>query len=276
MYEYSIAQWFFLFCLYSFLGWCYESIYVSIKEKRWVNRGFMQGPFLPLYGSGATLVVLLLAPFRDHVWAVFLIGMMGATILEYFTGTVMEALFQIRYWDYTHMPFNFRGRICLFASLLWGVIAVFITYFLHIYVEKTMLLIPMRVLKGLDFVLLIYLVVDFTLAFKDALNFSSMLSKLYGIKDNLQKIKQKIGKLTPAFGDELEARKDFLLEGISKYSAEIKNEIFSLYMDYKENQARKEHLKKEKWLYRIVRNNPTMRSEKYKEILQELKEHIKK
>ncbi len=276
MYGYTIEQWFFLFCFYSLFGWCYESAYVSIKQKRWVNRGFMTGPFLPLYGSGAVMLLFVAAPFREHVWAVFLAGVVGATILEYLTGTVMEALFKVRYWDYSNMPFNYKGRISLFASLLWGVMAVFINYFLQVYVEKLVFFIPEKTLSVIDCVLLIGMVADFSLAFKEALNFKMALSKLSGIKENLQRIKQKLSSLTPIKGDELEQKRDFLWDGLTRHSAEIKNEIINLYSDYKENQAKKEHLKKEKWLYRILRNNPTMHSEKYKEILQELREHIKR
>ena len=118
--DYTIIQWLAFFLIYCFIGWCYESIYVSIKHKRWVNRGFMRGPFLPLYGSGALVMLIATIPFRDNLLLTFLAGCVGATALEYVTGVCMEAIFKIRYWDYSNRRFNFQGHICLAATIAWG------------------------------------------------------------------------------------------------------------------------------------------------------------
>ena len=106
MQEYDLSQWVLFFFLYSFLGWIWESCYVSVRKHRWVNRGFMHGPMLPLYGSGAMVVLIVTIPVRDNILLVFLMGMIGATILEYFTGITMERLFHVRYWDYRNLKFN--------------------------------------------------------------------------------------------------------------------------------------------------------------------------
>ena len=116
MQEYDLSQWVLFFFLYSFLGWIWESCYVSVRKHRWVNRGFMHGPMLPLYGSGAMVVLIVTIPVRDNILLVFLMGMIGATILEYFTGITMERLFHVRYWDYRNLKFTVRGYICPVAS----------------------------------------------------------------------------------------------------------------------------------------------------------------
>ena len=108
MYHYSLSQWLFFFYFYCFFGWCFESTYVSICERRLVNRGFLRGPFLPLYGSGAIMMLVVSSPFQDSQPLVFLAGCVGSTVLEYVTGVVMEALFKVRYWDYSHKKFNFK------------------------------------------------------------------------------------------------------------------------------------------------------------------------
>ena len=90
MHLYFASQWILFFFLYSFMGWVWESCYVSLKERRLVNRGFMHGPFLPLYGSGAVIVLFCTMTVQDHVVLVFLLGMAGATALEFVTGVVME------------------------------------------------------------------------------------------------------------------------------------------------------------------------------------------
>ena len=85
MFQYTIVQWLFFFYFYCFFGWCFESAYVSIKEKHFVNRGFMKGPFLPLYGSGAIMMLVVSKPFETNLVLVYLAGCVGATILEYVT-----------------------------------------------------------------------------------------------------------------------------------------------------------------------------------------------
>lgn len=91
MYVYSLGQWLLFFFLYCFLGWVWESCYVSAKRRQWVNRGFLHGPMLPIYGTGAVIILLATIPVRDSLWLVFLLGMLAATALEYVTGAAMEA-----------------------------------------------------------------------------------------------------------------------------------------------------------------------------------------
>lgn len=110
MYHYSVIQWLFFFYFYCFVGWCIESTYVSVHQKRLVNRGFMRGPFLPLYGSGGIMMLVVSMPFQEHLILVYIAGCIGATILEYVTGVTMEALFKVRYWDYSDKKFNFQGH----------------------------------------------------------------------------------------------------------------------------------------------------------------------
>ena len=87
--EYSQSQWILTYFIYCVCGWIWECLYVSVKEHRWVNRGFLHGPWLPIYGSGAILVLFLTLPLRECPVLVFAVGMVGATLLEYLTGAVM-------------------------------------------------------------------------------------------------------------------------------------------------------------------------------------------
>lgn len=118
---YNILNWFFI---YSFLGWVWESCYVSVKEKRWVNRGFVTGPLCTIYGCGALAVYLALWRFEGNLAILFFGGMLLATVLEYFTAWAMETIFHASWWDYSQQRFNLKGRICLGASLGWGVFTV--------------------------------------------------------------------------------------------------------------------------------------------------------
>ncbi|MCD8076895.1 MAG: hypothetical protein LUE63_00680 [Lachnospiraceae bacterium] len=126
MVEYTPAQWLMFFYLYCFMGWIFESCYVSILKKRWVNRGFLHLPLLPLYGSGAVLVLFVTIPFRDNLFLEYLSGAVAATILELVVGLSMEALYKVKYWDYSDKKCNFRGVMCLESFLWWGVLPLFL------------------------------------------------------------------------------------------------------------------------------------------------------
>ena len=120
MYVYTPGQWALLFFFYCFCGWVWESCYVSAKQRQWVNRGFLHGPLLPIYGSGAIIILFVTLPVADNLWLVYVLGMLAATLLEYVVGAVMEQLFKVRYWDYTKQPCNLHGYICLTSSIAWG------------------------------------------------------------------------------------------------------------------------------------------------------------
>lgn len=116
MQSYHLTQWVLFFFIYSFIGWVWECCFVSVRKRRWVNRGFMYGPMLPIYGFGALAVLISTIRVRDSIPLIFLFGMVGATLLEYVTGAVMERLFNVKYWDYSNQKFNLNGYICLTPS----------------------------------------------------------------------------------------------------------------------------------------------------------------
>lgn len=115
---------FLTFCLYSFLGWVCESTYCSIGEKKLINRGFLNGPVCPVYGFGAVIVVKLLTPFENNLVLLFLTGMAATSLLEYFTGYLLETLFHTKWWDYSQRRCNIHGRVCLRNSLMFGGLSV--------------------------------------------------------------------------------------------------------------------------------------------------------
>ena len=128
VFHYTFIQWVLFFFCYCLIGWIWECFYVSVRKREWVNRGFLHGPVLPIYGSGALIVLLCTISVRDQIGLIFLFGMVGATLLEYVTGACMERLFRVRYWDYSHLPLNVHGYICLPVSLGWGAFSVFLEF----------------------------------------------------------------------------------------------------------------------------------------------------
>ena len=139
----TISEFFNCFCLFSFIGWIYECAYCSVKEKHWANRGFMFGPLCPIYGVGTISCIFLFGVLPIHMgwlergeietipmWIIFLICSIGSAILEYATSYVLERIFHAVWWDYSDMPLHLNGRICLPASVGFGVAGILVTRFL--------------------------------------------------------------------------------------------------------------------------------------------------
>ena len=118
--------WFYF--IYSFIGWCGEVCIAAIRKKKFINRGFVSGPFCPIYGTGAVAFALFLPELTGKPFFLFLGGMILASFIEFFTGALLEKLFHKKWWDYSGIRFNFEGYICARYSLLWGGFAILLTY----------------------------------------------------------------------------------------------------------------------------------------------------
>lgn len=295
MIHYQIFQWLFFFYMYCFLGWCFESAWVSFKSKKLVNRGFMRGPFLPLYGSGAIMMLVVSMPFRDNVVLTYFAGVIGATALEYITGVTMEALFKVRYWDYSNQPFNFQGHICLTSSIAWGFLTILMTRVIHRPIEQFVLTIPTKGLAYATELLTIYIVIDFTLSFKAALDLRDILVRMQKLKEEMERMQRRLDVIIAFNNEEKEQKRQerelslselssglkqrfaSLKESIqlrpTAYEEKVKEEVaelrgkFSYYPDPQENYNQMLDFYKRD----MIRNNPTMVSRKFKNALDELK-----
>lgn len=140
---------FMYFLIYSFLGWVAETIYCSYFEKRFVYRGFLNGPYCPIYGFGALLVIYSLESFKDSTIMLFFMGLLLTSVLEYLTSFIMEKLFDMKWWDYSNKMFNINGRVCLLNSTMFGVLSVVAVKILHPIVVNTIDRVPDRLLPFL-------------------------------------------------------------------------------------------------------------------------------
>ncbi len=299
MFAYNGFQWLFFFYLYCFFGWCFESAYVSLKSRKLVNRGFMRGPFLPLYGSGAIMMLVVSMPFRENIFLTYTAGVIGATALEYVTGVAMEALFKVRYWDYSNKPFNFQGHICLSSSVAWGFLTILMTRVIHSPIERMVLSIPGQVLTWATAVLTVCIVADFTLSFKAALDLRDIMVRLERAKEELERMQRRLDVIAAFNNEEKEQKKqereerrelwlNDLTAGLEQRFASIKETLMNMPSAYGEN-VREEiaelrgkfsiHLERQKSYGRMldfykrdmIRNNPMTGSRKYKNAFEELK-----
>ena len=273
---YTIVQWICFFFIYGFLGWCYESAYVSIKHKQWVNRGFVRGPLLPLYGSGAILLLFVTIPFRENLLLMFVSGAIGATLLEYVTGVAMEALFKVRYWDYSKRKFNFQGHICLAATSLWGVFAIVIVKVVHRPIENLVMGLPETIVEIFVMVVTVVFAADFALSFKAAMDIRDVLIKLEEVQREMERMQKRMDVILAFAADSREQvvmntyeRLDELTESLEERFARVKELREKLDAKIEEEiRERSEEWKerKEEW---------KGKSDAYKEELEELRINFK-
>lgn len=208
MYQYNWYQWLIFFFIYCFFGWIIESLYVSVKSRHFVNRGFLRLPLLPLYGSGAVVMLWVSLPFEGHLIAVFLSGMVSATILEYVTGWAMERLFQMKYWDYGGKPFNVKGYICLGTSLAWGCLTIILTEFVHRPVEQAVVSLSPALAMGISCSVFLLFAADTVKSTKEALDLLRVLESMTRMKAELEELQIQIALLKAETADRLTNLRD--------------------------------------------------------------------
>lgn len=276
MYVYSLGQWLLFFFLYCFLGWVWESCYVSAKRRQWVNRGFLHGPMLPIYGTGAVIILLATIPVRDSLWLVFLLGMLAATALEYVTGAAMEALFKVRYWDYSKQPFNLNGYICLTSSLAWGAFSILLVRFLHPPVEDLVLRLPAFLVDPLAFLLTIAVTVDAVRSFQAAMDLREVLTRLTEENEDLRRLAKRV-EVISAFAEEdlrrfrerTAAARDLTEESLEARRAEVQ-QLLDRLRD-REASIRARTARRYRQSLRILRGNPSASAKAFAEALESLR-----
>lgn len=181
------------FFVYGFLGWCTEVIFAAFKQHRFVNRGFLNGPICPIYGVGVTLVIACLEAFQSNLLLLYISSVILVTVLEGVTGWAMDKLFHNKWWDYSKLPFNIGGYVCLLFSLIWGVACVFIVYFVHPLIHHVLSLIPHTAGIALIAILGIALLSDIIVTTSAIVKFNQYLERLKHITDELHAISNQIG-----------------------------------------------------------------------------------
>ena len=209
------------FILYSFLGWCCETVYCTILQRKFVNRGFLYGPICPIYGCGALLVLFLLRDVQSSIIPLFLSGMVVTTVLEYLTAVLMETIFHTSWWDYSKNRFNFQGRICLGASLGWGVFTVALFYVLHPFVEWIVSLYSAAAGKILVCAAGALYIADFCISFANAMQIGKRLRSMDEVMDSIYEFVQS-SKLYESV-EELRGR--LASYPLSEYGAELRKRL---------------------------------------------------
>lgn len=285
------------FFVYGFLGWCTEVAFAAVKERRFVNRGFLNGPICPIYGVGVTLVLFLLTPIKEHWILLYLTSVVMVTVLEGLTGYVLDKIFHNKWWDYSKMPLNIGGYVCLLFSLVWGVACIAIVELIHPLIFRVISWIPqiagVVVLVILGIVLAVDLYVTVSGIFKMNHRLESMeriAAELHEISDQIgediykgvttalemgeesrqkleesrQKLEESRQKLEESRQNLREMKEDFV-EGVQDAREELEERIAALKEKYKALESKETFISR-----RLVKAFPKMQPEHYKEQLKKM------
>lgn len=180
-----------LYYIYSVAGWIMETVSVSIQKRKFVDRGFLIGPYCPIYGTGVVAITVLLKKYSDDVVATFFMSIIICGILEYMTSYFMEKIFKARWWDYTNRKFNINGRVCLQNLVIFGILGTFIVFVANPFLIKYINMIPittLHIILGIfSFIFLLDTIVSYKLIFE-------LKDISRELKDNTIEISEKVKK----------------------------------------------------------------------------------
>ena len=183
---------FLLYFIYSIIGWFLEIGLAFYEHKKFVNRGFLIGPYCPIYGVGCLLLTILLSKYINEPGVIFAFSIFICATLEYLTSYLMEKIFKLRWWDYSNMKFNINGRICLETLIPFGIIGVLVVKYISPFLINTVNSINFNVLVIINIIILSILITDILISFNVVFNLKNVTRNLN--KDSTEEIKKAIYK----------------------------------------------------------------------------------
>lgn len=246
-----------MFTIYSFLGWCVEVSFAACKTGKFVNRGFLNGPVCPIYGFGATIVIVCLSPILDNIFILFIGSILLTSVLELITGFLLEKIFQQKWWDYSNAKFNIGGYICLRFSVIWGIACTFTLKIVQPLVYGIINIIPDLIGEIVVYSIQIILITDFIITI---LSIQKLNKRLKLLNDIAQKLKY----MSNTVGESISEKSINLSEKITPIRHNINEELIEKYK-YLLNKNIKSH-------NRLMKAFPNLKSQNYHSILKILKD----
>lgn len=238
----TLFEVFYYFCWWSVFGWFLEVVVRTLETGGFENRGFLNGPFCPIYGFGVTIITHILEPIQDNFFILYISSSLICTSFELLVGILMQKIFHTKWWDYSHEKFNYKGFICLRIALLWGVGSVLVIRVVHPVILKAIHYIPYTAGNVIAAFIVFFILIDLGATLADVRNFNRRLKQV-----------DTIGKI-------LHDKSIALGENIS-------DEVLSLNSKY-------ERLSEQIRNSRIVKAFPTMKPSKYYSTFEKIKKTI--
>lgn len=260
-----IRNYLFYFLIYAFIGWCAEVVYAALTTGKFVNRGYLSGPYCPIYGFGSIFVLMSLYNLKDNKILLFLGSVIITTILEFLVGWFLEKVFHQSFWDYSDRPFNIKGYVCLQFSIMWGIGCMFIIDYLHPTVELIYHIIPSIITTIFLIAGTVSILVDTIISTNSILKLNRELKRLHEISNRLKEISDDLGEgLAKTFID------------VKKNAEETKDRIEALREERRVLlKDRKEKIaKNSKKRRRMIKALPSWIHREFQNELEELKERF--
>lgn len=289
--------WVMYFYIYSVLGWVAETIYCSVGQRSFAERGFLNGPYCPIYGFGAIIILQALYPYTDHPAIIFLLGMVLTSALEYMVSVLMEKLFHMRWWDYSEHRFNLNGRVCLLNSTLFGILCLILTMVIHPFLETVMSKAPFLWIEVAVAIFTVGMAIDLIFSVRATLRLGHHLDRLKEaeekLRHELEEAKENTEERFRQWLEEQERTKTEIFASMEEGKERIREHLREheeLLGDPREQfnrwrSAKQKHmeetfaaLKKTQGRQerRLLRSFPHLESQKGKDLLEHLRENLKK
>lgn len=279
-----------IFIVYAFIGWCTEVSYATLDTGKFVNRGFLNGPYCPIYGVGVVIVVAILTPLQDSLTILFIGSFLLTSTLEFITGFVLEKVFHNKWWDYSEFPFNIKGYVCLKFSIYWGLACTFVIKIIHPIIYGIIVWIPHTLGVVLVSIFMCVFFVDLGITVATILKFNKRLKIMDEMAASIHKLSDEIGEsIYENVSGAIEKSEEFqdnhaeLLDKIAETKeklAEKQKEGMAILEEKKRERAelmeKYEKLFEERSLgfKRLVKAFPDMKSRDNSEALQKFKERL--
>lgn len=213
------------FFIYAFQGWCVEVIFAALKEGKFINRGFLNGPICPIYGFGVVAVVNFLKPVQDNFFLLFIGSVFIASAIELITGFVLEKLFHQKWWDYSEVPFNIGGYICPLFSLMWGIACLVVVDQIHPMIVNLVDFIPETASIIILITSTIVLVIDLVATVKTIFKLNKKLEIIEELSAMIRKSSDELGENLATGVIALSVKKGELEEMAEQKKEEIEEKI---------------------------------------------------
>lgn len=184
----------FVFFIYAFLGWCLEVAYHALKSGEFVNRGFLNGPLCPIYGVGMFLILQILSGLMDNKILLFFGAILLTTTLELVVGWILFKIFNMRWWDYTDMPFNIGGYVCPLFSIYWGIGCIIVIDYINPLVNDFINLIPHSLGKIILIIVTVTFITDGVATVRTILKMNKTLKKVDELGQKIKEASNEIGQ----------------------------------------------------------------------------------
>lgn len=226
-------SYFILFLIYSFIGWLIEVIVTYNSDKRFVNRGFLLGPYCPIYGFSSIIMLFYLSKYKDNFVTVFLLAIVVCSTMEYLVSYIMEKMFKARWWDYSNRKFNINGRVCLENSIWFGLLGVLLIYVINPLLSDLIFKINNKILIVMGSIFLVLFIVDLIVSLNVTFKIKSTINKLVK-KDSTEEFNHKIKDI---IDNKLLFRR--LIKAFPKVKFNIKDKVIEFRNNIKEKIEKK-------------------------------------